>query len=82
MEEYKVKYLILGEEDAVTDWMDEAKAWKKFRALKRDSKCVWAELIHSPLDEDAEDREVVVAEFTKRVVDVFSKEVVLPLKED
>lgn len=84
MEEYKVKYQLLGAQDQVTDWMVKPKAKKFFDKLKKDSKCIWAELLYSSLDEDAEESfygEEVVEQFTKRVVEVLGIEMVMPLQE-
>ena len=84
MEEYKVKYQLLGASDCkVTEWMVKPKAKKKFEALKKDSKCIWAELLYSPLDEEVENfyGEEVIEQFTKRVVEVLGIEMVMPLQE-
>lgn len=82
-EEYKVKYQLLGSTDcAVTEWMVEPKARKAFDKLKNDSKCIWAELLYSPLEEESESfyGEQVVDQFTKKVVELLGMEMVMPLK--
>ena len=73
-EDYKVKYQLLGaNEDLVTEWMDKAKATKKFEELKRSGKCIWAEILHSPLNEaESFYGEIVVDQFTNDVVELLS----------
>lgn len=80
MEDYKVKYQLLGSnEDQVTGWMDKAKASKKFEELKRSGKCIWAELLHSPLDEEESFYgEKVVDQFTNRVVEILGAKLLVP----
>lgn len=80
MEDYKVKYQLLGSnEDQVTEWMDKAKASKKFEELKRSGKCIWAELLHSPLDEEESFYgEKVVDQFTNRVVEILGAKLLVP----
>ena len=80
MEDYKVKYQLLGSnEDQVTEWMDKAKASKKFEELKRSGKCIWAELFHSPLDEEESFYgEKVVDQFTNRVVEILGAKLLVP----
>lgn len=83
MEDYKVKYQLLGSnEDQVTEWRDKDKAKKKFQELKKSGKCIWAELLHSPLDEEESFYgEKVVEEFTNKVVEVLGIQMVVPAQE-
>ena len=83
MEDYKVKYYLLGSgEYQVTEWMDKAKAVKQFEELKKSGKCIWAEILHSPLDEEASFYgEIVVDQFTNRVVELLGVELVVPVRE-
>lgn len=79
MDDYKVKYQLLGSEEQVTEWMSKAKALKEFEELKRGGECIWAEVIHSPLDEEESFYgEIVVEQFTKRVVEVLGAKLVVP----
>ena len=80
MEDYKVKYQLLGSEEQVTEWMDKAKATKKFEELKKGGKCIWAEILHSPLDEEESFYgEKVVDQFTNRVVEILGANLLVPV---
>jgi len=84
MEEYKVKYQLLGaSEDQVTEWMEKPKAKKFFDKLKKAGKCIWAELLYSPLDEAKESfyGEEVVEQFTNRVVEIMGIQMIVPVAE-
>lgn len=79
MEDYKVKYQLLGSREQVTAWMDRERAVKRFEELKKGGKCIWAEILHSPLDEEESFfGERVVDRFTNRVVEVLGMEMVVP----
>ena len=63
--------------------MTSAMATKQFDQLKANSKCVWCELLYSPVDEDYcnsedyVDEEQIVDEFVKEVVVVMGKKLVI-----
>ena len=79
MEEYKVKYQLLGSEEQVTEWMYKAMAVKHFEELKKSGKCIWAELIYSPLDEEESFYgEKVVDQFTNRAVELLGSTLLVP----
>ena len=78
MEEYKVIWETLKAKN-VSDWMTKSEAQKKFNKLKNEKvlKTVWAELIYSPLDEESGDEELVIDSFTRNVVTIMGKKMVV-----
>ena len=48
---------------------------KQFEKLKSDSGVIWAEILYEPLNE--EDKQIVIDEFEKQVVDFFGQKVVI-----
>lgn len=78
MAEYKVIWETLKGVN-VSDWMTKPEAEKKFDKLKNEKvlKTVWAELIFSSLDENATDEELVVDSFTRKVVEIMGKKMIV-----
>lgn len=83
MDDFKLKYEMLDGGVKVTEWMTEQKARMWFDQLKKNSKCVWCELLYSPVDyeyissEDYIDEEQIVDEFMKEVVVVKGLKIVI-----
>lgn len=78
-EEWKVRYSKGGQTN-VTEWTTEEKARKYYNSLQNEKVLVteWAELIYSSLDDDAEDEEIVVSNFSRDKVDIMGKSLILP----
>ncbi len=78
-EEWKVRYSKDGQTDVI-EWTTEEKARKYYNSLQNEKVLVteWAELIYSPLDDDAEDEEIVVSDFSRNKVDIMGKSLILP----
>ena len=81
MEDYKVVWEILDEGKKVTDWISKEQAKSKYEALKKNSHCLWAELIYSPIDDDGVDDEQVIASFEREVIEVLSARFLCEAKE-
>lgn len=78
-DEYKVRYQRLGSNaPQVTEWMTKEEARSRFNRFKISLKVIWAELVYSSLDDDADDEEVVIDDFEYNVVDLFGHLVLVP----
>ena len=77
MDEYIVRY---GNESFTTrtDYQPLQECTKFFNKLKSDSKVVWAEIIHEPLD--SYDEQIILDSFEKQIIDILGKKVVVNLK--
>ena len=65
MEDYKVVWEMVDGSKGCSEWTTEKNARKKFSEMREHHKCVWAELIYSPLDDNSIDEEQVIDSFTK-----------------
>lgn len=83
MDNFKLKYEMLDGGVKVTEWMIERTARQMFNQLKENAKCVWCELLYSPVCEDCcfgedyFDEEQIVDEFVNKVVVLMGKRLVI-----
>ena len=77
MDDYFVRY---GDNVCTsrTDYEPLEKCIKFFNKLKSDSKVIWAEIIHEPLD--LCDEQIVVDNFEKQTINMLGKQVVVNIE--
>lgn len=73
--EYKVRFERIDGSFHCSEWDNEKGARKFFDGLKNEKVLytVWAELCYASVDDDAVDEVVVVDEFTRRIIEIMGK---------